>query len=219
MNWKNLFFISTVFWVAVFFVSNCTQQGGDEMADDASGEKITICPPPPGATPAEIQACEEIRNQIDGYKSFMAQSIVKVEQDPNYKHPSVGPILPPRTTSVNGEIVPWDSLQQELGLLRGFQVHISDFTNIVNYAKKVKRKSKGQKSVDSVYVMLAINPTKAGRKGYQIKYTDFYFQAVESGKNESSSVVTFSRPLISIADTSGFDDFPKPCPFSCPPGE
>ncbi|MDW3651662.1 MAG: hypothetical protein R8P61_31565 [Bacteroidia bacterium] len=129
------------------------------------------------------------------------------------------PIQQPSSTHVHDTVVMWSTLQTEMGLLRGFQVDISDFTNIVRYARQIKRKSGGKKSIDSVYVMLAINPSETGRQGYRIKYLDFYFQAVETD-NESgkSSLITFYRPE-SYMDTSGFEDFPKPCPFSCPPGE
>ena len=222
MNWKNLFFISTVFWVAVFFVSNCTQQGGDEMVDDASGEKITICPPPPGAKHKDKIKCDEIAARINGYKVFMAATKVSVSSSSLETGGELPPLDMPHVTPVHDTLVSWDSLQAELGLLRGFQFGIGDFRNIVKYADSIKRTSKGEFVVDSVYTMLAINPSKTGRKGYAIKYMDMYFQASKKNKRTgANSLITFSHPQTydSVSPLDGYDNFPLPCPTSCPPGE
>ncbi|MEM6543056.1 MAG: hypothetical protein AAF634_18015 [Bacteroidota bacterium] len=218
MNWKNLFFISTVFWVAVFFVSNCTQQGGDEMADKGEEDRVAICPPGPDATPEERKRCEDIRGHIEGYQKFMAQTTVKVEHDMSYDPPephTIKPILD--ATTVNDTVVPWAALEDEVGLLRGFQFSIDDFKEIVKYANRVKKKEGKKYVVDSVYVMLAINPAKKNRSGYRIKYLDMYLQANKkekaTGRNEA-----FTLPHSPII-LDEFDDFPLPCPYSCPPGE
>ena len=220
MNWKNLFFISTVFWVAVFFVSNCTQQGGDEMADDASGEKITICPPPKGASRADSMKCEDIAARINGYRDFMAATKVSVSPSPLKTDDDLPPPVIP-FVNVNDTLISWEALQLELGLLRGFQFGIGDFRNIVRYADSIERASNGKFVVDSVYTMLAINPSKTGRKEYDIKYLDMYLQASKLNKSTNvNSLITFQHPQVhdSVSPLDGDDDFPRPCPTSCPPG-
>lgn len=199
MNWKNAIF--ALVGVAVGFLL-CTLM---KPKEPESNKNFTVCPPPPGANAEQKAKCTDIRDQIEGYKMFMDQTVVKVEADSAWEH--IEPIGPPRSTTVNGGFISWDMLEKEMGLLRGFDFTLDDLENMVEYSKA--------NGINDVYAMFAINTDTASinfRKGIgsPILYLDMYFQAV-TGDNEPT---TFMRGKSLILD--GFDDFPKPCPNACP---
>lgn len=190
MNWKSLFFLSTIGWLSFFLLTRC-EPGTVAVTGSTAWEHINCHPKD---TSSE---CAKIKEQIAAYHETLATSIVPMLLDSTLGSP-IG-LKPP----LNFEIL------VETSLLEGFQYHLGELEWIVSQARRFGR--------DSVYLMLAVNddPTSIQHRvkmGSPIKLLDLYFQ-VKS--NQTGELITYKTANGDLPQDA-FADFPTPCPESCP---
>jgi len=226
MNWKNVFFISTAFWLGLFILVNCKQEASENEIASSNHSRVTVCNSNDG-TLVKGSRCDSIQNRIEAYKLLMDSTAISM--NPIKKHKKI--ITPSgngstsvsgakKNVKVNGITVSWDRLQKELGLLQGFQYKVEDFRSILAYVDSVNQASSDR--IESIYTMLAVNASSASiahrvnNGDTDVLYLDMYFQAVNPTDN---STITFSRRIAGDSGDDAYDNFPLPCPHSCPPGE
>lgn len=190
MNWKSLFFLSTIGWLSFFLLTRC-EPGPKEVPGSEAWEHINCHPKD---TSSE---CAAIQRQIEAYNAALGSSLYPILQDSFLGSPIGIPL------AQNLEIL------IETSLLKGFQYKLEELEWIVSQAKRF-----GQ---DSVYLMLAVNddPTSIQHRENlesPIKYLDLYFQ-VKS--NQKAGLITLKTASKGVS-LDAFADFPTPCPESCP---
>ncbi len=190
MNWKSLFFLSTIGWLSFFLLTRC-EPGPKEVLGSEAWEHINCAPDDPRSE------CADISRQIEAYHASLGSSLNPLLQDSILGSPIGVPLRQ------NLEIL------TETSLLRGFQYKLAELEWIVSQAERF-----GQ---DSVYLMLAVNDDPASiqhRENLEspIKYLDLYFQ-VKS--NRTGELITFKTASAGVS-LDAFADFPTPCPESCP---
>lgn len=190
MNWKSLFFLSTIGWLSFFLLTRC-EPDPIEVPGSEAWEHVNCQPNDPRSE------CAKIKRQIDAYHETLSTSLNLLLQDSTLGSP-IG-----ITPSQNLEIL------TETSLLEGFQYKLEELEWIVSQAKRF-----GQ---DSVYLMLAINDDSTSIKhrvnmGSPIKLLDLYFQV---RRNKTGELITFKTAGGDLG-LDAFADFPTPCPESCP---
>lgn len=190
MNWKSLFLLSTIGWLSFFLLTRC-EPGPIEIAGSEAWTHINCQPDDPRSE------CATIRRQIKAYHETLSTSMIPMLRDSTLGSP-IG-VTPP----LNLEIL------TETSLLEGFQYHLEELEWIVSQARRF-----GQ---DSVYLMLAVNDDPASiqhriNRESPIRLLDLYFQ-VKS--NQTGELITYKTAPKDLS-LDAFDDFPTPCPESCP---
>lgn len=203
MNWKQLFIVSSIFWVSLLVFTQCAQQspkqGGSVAAPALNVYEGTSCP-----TKGNMPDCPAIKSQFSAYGELGAWVSEALEaglaKDPSLKDTSI---------TVSGKAILADSLARELVQLKGFAFSYHEVKGIIDAAD----------SNGKVYIMFAVNNDTASvnhRKANNspILYMDTYFQVKEKGQEN----YTIYRPKTTGIKQDDFADFPLPCPSSCPPG-
>lgn len=188
MNWKSLFFLSTIGWLSFFLLTQCEPVSSDpaEVPGSPAWQHINCQPDDPRSE------CATIKRQINAY------------------HEGLSLLLEPLLNDTSGVTPPINyPILNETSLLEGFQYKLQELEWIVSQARRF-----GQ---DSVYLMLAVNDDPASIRhrndmGSPIKYLDLYFQ-VKS--NQTGELITYKTKNGDLPQDA-FDDFPTPCPESCP---
>ena len=200
MNWKNLFFISTAFWISMLILANCAKRPNQIIipSDKETSFKPVKCPK--GSKDPE---CQEIRDQIEAYEKLLSLTQVSL---PVYEGPGLPPPPIHIDLPINGESISVPTLCSDSDTLRGYRFSIKDISWILDQAVQNNRKY--------IYTMFAVNPDAPSvrPKKSPVKYLDMYFQV--KGKNEGD-MITFKPKSNSVAQ-DGYADFPRPCPNYCP---
>lgn len=214
MNWKALFFISISLWLGTFVLTYCTQRPGQPTTDpiDAiSWGSPIICSGEGNDT------CTTIRRQINAYRTLMEFSVInEIEYLNTFPPPPYGSSID-SLLDIEGLT---NDLQNEMSTLRGFKYSLNDLKAIVCYADPefCPTMNPSTSEQDSVYLMLAIN-TDPGSVHFRdsinspIKYLDMYFQV---RKNGTTALFAHGKRQIGESIEDMYDNFPRPCPDSCP---